>query len=585
MTLSSPPPDATRPDAAPGPDREAAGAPAAGRPARRGGGRRRALDPPGLRRLARAVQAEGRRVERDRRQAGSLFEVLIAAAPAERAERIAAGRRFASRGLAERLLAAAGAAARNRPHEARELCDLALAVVARLEAERFGTAAVVALRLTAEVRRAEALWWARDFPAAAEALAAALDDVDATPIGEVERALYCRVLALVRAGQGRVDEALALLGRAALVYRDLEETPDLASCLAERGWLLAEEDPRAARLTFRRALGFVDPASQPWVALQVRQGLAFCAAEMGLPSEARAELRIARSLAGALEDDTDRLRSAWTEARIESGLGFTDQAKAALPPVVEGWLARGEGYLAALAVVDLAEINLAETPWLSLADLDPLLPRLRAAGMTPESALAVRAVLGMTGLAPTEPAALYMLEQLRAYLLEHLRRYLWRARHLPGLVYVPCRAANRAVPWDGLAVEERLEICARVGVEAQTSALLAAAVPDDLRTLLTLSHQEETAVRIEWDGLDGVRARMRRALASLQQAQGELREVARALPEPSESELQEVLAGEREPGAAVLISGALDHLDAAYLEPAIRHLADAAGGGRPGVVR
>jgi tetratricopeptide (TPR) repeat protein len=558
--------------------------PSGGGPARLRGGRR-TLDHPGLRRLAKAVQAEGRRLERDRRRAGRLFEILMAAAPAKRAERLAAERRFASRGLAERLLAAARAAARNRPAEALELCELALAVVARLDAERTGTVAVVALRLAAQACRAQALWWARDFSAAEAALAAALDDVDATPIGQVERARYCRVLALVRAGQGRVDEALGLLSRAALVCRDQEDNPELAASLVERGWLLAEEDPRSAQLTFQRALGFVDPASQLWEALRLRQGLAFCAAEMGCPSEALAELHIARSLAGGLEDPTDRLRCAWTEARIEAGIGLADRAKAALPAVIEGWLARGEGYLAALAAIDLAEIHLAETPWLSLADLDRLLPRLRAAGMTPESALAVRAVIGMTGLAPRESAALSVLEQVRGYLLEHLRSYLWRARHQPGLAYFPCRAATRAVRWDGLAAEERLEICARAGVEPQVAALLAAAVPDDLRSLLTLTHQEATAVRIEWDGLDDVRVGMRRALARLRQLQQDLREIGRSIPEPPEGVLQQILGTEREPGAAVLISGALDHLDAAYLEPAIRDLADAAAGPRPGAVR
>jgi hypothetical protein len=556
-----------------------------GRPPR-GRGHRRAVEYPGLRHLARVVRAEGRRVERDRRRAGRLFEVLMAAAPADRAELLAADRRFGSRGLAERLLASAGAAARNRPAEAGQLCELALAVIARLDAERTGAGAITALRLAARARRAEALWWGRDYAAAEASLAAALDDVDATPIGEVERALYCRVLALVRAGQGRFDEALALLARAALICRDQEEHQELAAALVERGWLLAEEDPPSARLTFRRALDFVDPAAQPWLALRLRQGLALCAAEMAHAAEAKAELRQARALAGGVEGEADRLRCAWTEARIEARIGQPEQAMAALPLIIEGWLAREEAYLAALAAVDLAELYLTEARWPGLSELEQLLPRLGMAGLATEPTLAMRAVLqlvrlegfaGQVGQGMHEPAALY--------LLEYLRRYLWRARHQPGLAYVPCRKAIRVIGWDALPFEERLNICQRVEVAARVAALPVAAVPDDLRTLLTISHQEANAVRIEWDGLDEARVRLRRSLATLRQVRRDLREIAASIPQPPESEIQQILAREGEPSAAVLISGALDHLDAAYLEPAIRDLADATDSGRPGVVR
>jgi hypothetical protein len=547
----------------------------------------------GLRSLARAVKAEGRRADRDRRRAEALYPALLAMAPARRLDRIAHGRRFASPALARLLLAAAGAGARNRPADACEFADLALAVVARLEADRSGTVTVVALRAAAHARRAEALWWGGDSPGAEAALAAALSDLHATPIGEPEHALYCRVAALLRAGEGRMDEALALLGRAAQLYRDQEEAEELALCLIERGWLLVAEEPDAALLPLRNAIHLLGPDADLRASVSVRQALALALAELGRPREAAPLQREARDLARGLAAEPDQLLAAWLDAQVDARIGRPREAMAALPPLLERWLTRGEAFPAAMAALDLAELYVETERWLGLVDLERLEPRLRAAGLPAEAALAYRAVVGLAHREP--PSATYP--------LVHLRAWLGRARHRADLAYTPCRSAARTLRWDDLPLESRREICRLAGVEPQPAALPAAQVPSDLRKLLAWTHLESTGDRIEWDGVEEARAGLRRVVERLQAAEAELQRIAAALPLPSDGECEETAAHRRPPhpplsspaalpplpsrlplpalapvplDAAVLLSGAIDHTIAAHLAPAIADLADAA---------
>jgi len=251
---------------------------------------------PALERLLARTGAIGKRWERERSTAGLLYQCLVAEGPARRAELLATDQRFASPALVENVLSEAGEAARNRPTAALEHVEMAQAIIERIDALRFAGGALAGLRVAAQARKAEALWWGGDPPGAKAVLLGALDDVEETPVAGLERALYCRVTALVRAGQGRSDEGLALLGRACQIYYQEQETAALAECLVERGWLLAEAEPRTAVPPLRRALSLIDPVARPWAALRVRQCLALCHAELGNGAEAESMLRQSRRL-------------------------------------------------------------------------------------------------------------------------------------------------------------------------------------------------------------------------------------------------------------------------------------------------
>src|ERR1700719_2949069 len=113
------------------------------------GQRTEAEDPrstPGLERLLSAICAVGKRWQKDRSTAGTLYQELMAAEPARRAELVASDPRFASPALAEDLLAEACEAARSRPAAAREHAEVALVVIERIDARRYGGGAGAGLR-------------------------------------------------------------------------------------------------------------------------------------------------------------------------------------------------------------------------------------------------------------------------------------------------------------------------------------------------------------------------------------------------------------------------------------------------------
>jgi tetratricopeptide (TPR) repeat protein len=58
----------------------------------------------------------------------------------------------------------------------------------------------------------------------------------------LERAFYCRHLALLRQDQGRLDEAVGLLWRAARIYRDYQEPAEQGLCLLHLGFLFLKEE-------------------------------------------------------------------------------------------------------------------------------------------------------------------------------------------------------------------------------------------------------------------------------------------------------------------------------------------------------
>ena len=134
-----------------------------------------------------------------------------------------------------------------------DLARIALAITEGLPERRHLTAVRVSLLASArchlaEALRAEGLLDRAESELEKVALPTELSDA-------LERARYCRVLGAVRRDRGRLDEALALFGRAVDLYEDLSEVEALAEVRLALGSLYLELfDARRARAVFESVL-------------------------------------------------------------------------------------------------------------------------------------------------------------------------------------------------------------------------------------------------------------------------------------------------------------------------------------------
>jgi tetratricopeptide (TPR) repeat protein len=439
----------------------------------------------------------GRRREEDRRAAPALYDELIELDEASRAERVRDDPRFASPGLGELLLGAAGELVRNAPGRATELARLALEIAEQLDAVGHGEDVGMALSIAGWSRIAEALEVGEDYPGAAEALRLAEQAAEAAPIDGRERAIYCRVAARVRQGEGRLDEALGLLLRAEALCRRWGEQEELGEVLAEIGWLLAADDPTSAINALREALDLVSPEAHPWSALHIRQVLALCYLDLDL--DKRRE--VAELLVGSLElrerlrDPLDRLHCAWTEALIGERVDSPDEALNILRIVVKDFALIGRPFDAALAAIDAAEICVL---WEQRGDLDALLDQgEELPGQLPETP-GVVLKMAWRLLAHREAASPIMLATVRDYLV--------RARRDPRRRYQPSRRPLRTLVWDRISLKDRRLICEQAGAGPETAEQTASTIAPCLRDLLGWWYLELAGTRIEWGTTDGAAA-------------------------------------------------------------------------------
>jgi hypothetical protein len=433
------------------------------------------------------------RFEHDRKAAPALFAELMATPAPERGGRLEADRRLASPGLAERLLAAAAESAADEPSAAEERSRLALAIADRIPVERFGAATIARLRVAGWARLGEALRLQDDTKGAEAAFGAALAATEEVHVGTSERALYCHQLALLRRDQGRADEALGLLARAAEIHRGLGELPELGEVLAEKGRTLIDEDPRAALGPLRLAGELIPAATRPWPAARLWQALALAYADMGEPEAAERMLDTSRALAAQVRGRRARLLLAWADGEIAGQLGRTEEAAERLGGAWRGLVEAGRWIDAALAALDLAEVHAESGSRAALGELAREVEALLAPRLPAPAALASRVALRVAGRQ----------EVATAYVLAHARQFLRRARGDAAIVFAPSREPLVTVAWDRLTASERREVCARVGVEKKIADRRAATIALDRRRLIGAVYQELTRTRIEWEGGDG----------------------------------------------------------------------------------
>lgn len=292
-------------------------------------------------------QAREQREEVDR-----LFRELMEAKPSERL-RIVRLPRFQNLALLDWLLEQSHERQLDSPEEANQLANLAIRLgsgFGKPTATSLNTEAVAALP-RAFCLSANALRLSSSLNAADAKLAKGnlyLTD-------GLERALYCRTLAVLRWEQARTDEARALLAFAADSYsREGLDEAEAALCLGLLGLVLLEIGNADAPATLSRGWEGIDRGSRPLVALRVGLALSASLAQAGQEKRARYVLSETWKLTGAVTDARELDRVFWWEGRALSALGDDDMAIELLGSARRQLIVEPSPAEAALASLDLS---------------------------------------------------------------------------------------------------------------------------------------------------------------------------------------------------------------------------------------
>jgi tetratricopeptide (TPR) repeat protein len=447
----------------------------------------------GLEDLFARVAARAERSAEDRARetaaAEALARELLAMPDAEhRLEAVEREPRFWTFGLVEHLLEASTAAG---PDDAGRLPELALAIVRRLPANRYGETLLVEQEILAWSLSAERHRRQGDLSAARESFRAAARRLTTEFLDGLERAIYCRYLARLRRDQDRPDEALALLQRAAELFETWGEPFTAGEALGEAGWLCLDAgDVPSAQPFLERAAILLHRAPNASLVIRTLHGLALCYAELAQPADAEQALHRAGALYERVPGQVERLRFQATEGRAASHMGQAGRAVSLLGAALSGLLARAAFYDAAVAALDLAQIHAAQGNRAELAWLVQETASLGAPGALPEHAQAVWLLAVRFALRR---------EQHAVDLLACTSEFLERGRERPWLRFSVEGPVGAELSWDLLDDAFRRRLCEEAGVPAETSALAAVDMPALHRDLVSWTHELLASTRIVFE--------------------------------------------------------------------------------------
>jgi tetratricopeptide (TPR) repeat protein len=289
------------------------------------------------------------RLDEERRSALPLLRELLEQSWEAAEELVRTRARFRSWVLADLLLQEG----RTRPPAERvKMGSLVLALAERLEShpER----AVEDLKAGAHCERAEGLRTQGELDGTeAELLTAS--GLLRKSLDSAERARLCHLLAALRRDQGRTDEALGLLTRAADLFEEVGDLPARGAVLVELGFLLLESaDPQRALAAFDEATAFGPRNLTSALACRAARGLALCLAVEGRIDDALRSLVEARDLYRWGTGSPEGLALLSLEGRISLEVDRPEAASSLLQTAFHGFIRIGEPYEAVLAGVALA---------------------------------------------------------------------------------------------------------------------------------------------------------------------------------------------------------------------------------------
>ncbi len=361
------------------------------------------------------------RADKDRSQAGELWQTLQVLSPGQRLTAVETERKYWSWALVEKICAESTRAAAHRADRAMELARLALRTAELVPASEAWSSRLqgYAWAFVANARRVQG-----DLPGAEEAFlrsdhlwkAGASAD-----LGLLDGSRLLDLKASLRSYQGRLGEALNLLDQALQTAKTDEA--QVRILIQKAIALRFMELYKQSNDTLRRAAALVQVKQDRRISWLIRFNLAVNLWQLGDYEEADALLPEVRELAVGLGNELDLVRVLWLEGRVLAGLDRPQEALPILEQVRRYFTASQIAYDAALASLEVAVFYLERERTREVKRLaEEMLWIFKSQGVHQEALAALRLFC--------EAARR---EEATADLARRVVHYLVKARNNPGL--------------------------------------------------------------------------------------------------------------------------------------------------------
>jgi tetratricopeptide (TPR) repeat protein len=320
---------------------------------------------PVLDRASRSLLGIQTTYDRERMEALGLFTELTAQPAERRTLLIRNSSRFHTWGLCQLLLR------RSREQNffdaslGESLALLALDILDGLDSSRYGAESIEDLRARAWAYVANSRRVKADLLGADQAFALAFAALGRGSREPMERAVIMDLRASLLRAQRRFGEALRLLHRAIVIFRQIGERHRAGRALLSMSTVHhVAGEPEKAIPVLHQALDLIDPIREPRLLLVAWHNLIDDLAETGQFMEAQKLLVKARPLYHQFPQPWSQNPRKWVKGKIARGLGQLENAEALLLKARDGFLAEGAAYDLAQAARrgDAAHLLVASDP-------------------------------------------------------------------------------------------------------------------------------------------------------------------------------------------------------------------------------
>jgi tetratricopeptide (TPR) repeat protein len=312
---------------------------------------------PALDRSFDAFQLRQATLGKERTDAPSLLDGLVALAPGQRQLLLRNSHRFKTWGLLELLIQRGKEETFTDPRHAEELLQLALEISAHLSSALYGRALIEDMRARAWGCIANARRARMDSTASEEAFKEAFRHLRQGTEDPLERAVLLNLQASLRRVQQRFEESLQLLQQALAAFRKLGETHRASGAMVNVSSAHRfMGNPEQAISLLDQSLRLINPAREPRLTLYALNNLADALSTSGRFIQAQRALLRARRLYQQFPEPQVQSRRLWIEAKIAYGLG-RPEAEALLQEAQRGFMSVSTPYDMDLIFRDLSSLR------------------------------------------------------------------------------------------------------------------------------------------------------------------------------------------------------------------------------------